>query len=117
MLDPDSSAVERAPFHVSPARLLWRAWFPPVGDLLSAHECTRAHTVALTHGVVGVGGGVDLGDLCGSSSIRLVSLVVVDDDSADFMCRRGMVSSTSLLPEPKMKPEDWCGFKRRWQDS
>ena len=116
MLDPDSSPVERAPSHVFPERPLRRAWAPPIGDLLSARECTRTHSVAQTYGVADLGGGVVSGDLCGSSSIRSAFFVVLDDVAADFVCRRGMVSTTPLLPEPKMTPKDRRGRKRRWHD-
>ena len=116
VLDPDSSPVERAPSHVFPECPLQRAWAPPIGDLLAAQECTRTHSVSQTYGVADVGGGVVSVDLCGSSSIRSASLVVLGDVAADSVCRRGMVSTTPLLPEPKMKPKDRRGRKRLWQD-
>ena len=116
VLDPDLSPVERAPSNVFPEHPLRRARAPPIGDLLSAQECTRTHSVAQTYGVADLGGGVASGDLCGSSSTRSAFFVVLDDVAADFVCRRGMVSTTPLLAEPKMKPKDRCGRKRRWQE-
>ena len=125
VLDPGLAPVKRAPTHWSPQCPLPRGWASPTGVWLASQALTRSHTEQAaqavhqsteTIGVADASGGVIKVDLGGASAIGSVSLVWLQDVVVDAVSRRGMVSTTPLLPEPNSKPKDRRGRKRVWHD-